>query len=150
LWDVSGRPWDQIVALDGRQFTSGPVNHFSPSINDYDEVVWHEYVGGYTQIFSSLRGQITFGNYSSFDPFTNNAGEIVWVSEIGGQRYFFSNVSGLIAVGDSPSINDLGEIVFTRDGQIYKASPVPEPSTILLFVCGLAGIAGLGKRFRTV
>ena len=38
---------------------------------------------------------------------------------------------------------------FTISDHMYQAAPVPEPSTILLFAAGLAGLTAIGRRRKT-
>lgn len=58
-------------------------------------------------------------------------------------------------LGGSPSARSLSLYFngiaadFSKTTYSYQAAPVPEPSTILLFAAGLAGLTAIGRRRRT-
>jgi len=57
--------------------------------SNFKEMVWIQNVGGYSQIFSSRRGQVTRSPADHLDPAVNSQGEIVgssrWVARL---RFF--------------------------------------------------------------
>src|SRR6185369_11358688 len=89
------------------------------SINSLGEVVWSQYVSGYSQLFSSTRGQLTNDEAYHDYPAINNLGDLVWVDNgtirgnIAGQPIVVTSGQSWIGMID---INDRGEVVWPQDG----------------------------------
>jgi len=87
------------------------------------ETVWAQMVGGYSQVFSSLRGQITWGPVHHLNPAVNAAGEIVWVQRVQGIAQIFSNVKGQVTKDPvshvQPALNGQGEIVWVQRADVH-------------------------------
>ena len=87
------------------------------------EMVWTQMVGGYSQVFSSLRGQITRGPVHHLSPAVNAAGEIVWVQRVRGKAQIFSSAKGQVTKDSvdhvQPALNSLGEIVWVQRAEVH-------------------------------
>ncbi len=96
-------------------------------VNDLGEVVWSQADPGtgYSQIYSSTRGQLTTDLAPHESPSLNNRGDVVWE-----QKYpwewtgpIYGIISGqlvqVVADGTLPSINDHQEIVWSRQNNGY-------------------------------
>ena len=100
-----------------------PQDQRGGSVNDLGEVVWSQYDPGtgFTQVYSSVRGQLTFDAASHDLPSVNNHGDVVWTS-----KYYYEPTGPIYGIingqltqmspdaGDHPSINDNMEIVWSR------------------------------------
>jgi hypothetical protein len=124
---------DSVVLLSrGGEHTldSGYVG--CPRLNNYSEVVWSKYLGGYTHgIFSNINGLVSSG--LDRDPDINDHGEIIWRFGDGGQEAngIKSSRQGVIftSTGQDPyydtgRINNTGEIIASRDGgaQVWSST----------------------------
>ncbi len=82
------------------------------------ELVWTQVVEGFSQVFSSQRGQITRGAVNHLDPAVNAGGEIVWVQPVAGKNQIFSSLKGQVSKGQvdhlQPALNNQGEIVWVK------------------------------------
>ena len=120
---------------------------------DYDNDTWTSLDFDYPSTFDTHAYNI------------NNSGEIVgWYfdwdapnSEYRGFLYDMNTSTSLDYPGtwvtSAYGINDAGRIVggylnYYYDDHGFVASPVPEPSTLLLLASGLAGVIALRKRLR--
>ena len=96
------------------------------AVNNAGEVVCSGYNGptGYTfDIYSTVRFAITNDNAWNWWPDINNNGEIVWwqLNPDGSGDEIWSNIRGKISDGEYPSINDMGEVVWSGwDGTDYE------------------------------
>jgi len=100
------------------------------AINDLGEVVWSQKVdiagvGSYYQLFSSSRGQLTSDAKDNLNPSINNFGTVVWEKVNGIQSTIWVNDSGTVREvfldGQTPAINDWGEIVFVKTGEVFSS-----------------------------
>lgn len=86
-------------------------------------------------------------NYLKTGPFEQLVGDWYYsdtmYSECG--VYNFNFGSGEQGVGDRYGT---GCAMAVRDGDVATSNPVPEPSILTLLVFGLAGIIGVGRKFR--
>lgn len=93
------------------------------------EMVWTQFVGGHSQVFSSLKGQVTRDAADHLDPAVNAAGEIVWVQPVRGKTQIFSSLKGQVTKDQEnhvqPALNSQGEIVWVQrvdvNDQIYSS-----------------------------
>src|SRR6185369_3557806 len=69
-----------IIAGQPVQLASNPqTNYILGGISDKGEVVWSLYEGGFSQIYSSSRGQLTFDTSTGHDsPSISSQGDIAW------------------------------------------------------------------------
>ena len=114
-------------------------NHINPDINDYDQIVWQTGWGGPpSHIYLYDKGNVTKisnNNYSNGDPGINSRGQVVWRCWDGttSKIYLYENsAANPVFTGYDPAINDLGQIVFWNNGNIYLATPktvdIPKPT----------------------
>ncbi len=148
-WESDGTGQEQIVSNIRGQITSGEdTSHLDPAINDLGEILWVETSGLY-KIVSNIRGTIAQGSVFRY-PAINNHGEVVWSGAAQDGRKIFSTFDGMLDLGegyqDDPSINDFGVVSYTQKvgdyWQVFRATPIPEASTLSLF--GLAFVVGMG------
>src|SRR6185369_1011688 len=108
----------------------GSTQQDSPAANALGEVVWSQYdpASGYSQIYSSSRGQLTSDSTNHTAPSINKYGDVVWTSwmQWGPNNGIYGIINGraiqLISddTANSPVINDNGEIAYIiRDNQTY-------------------------------
>jgi hypothetical protein len=87
------------------------------------ELVWSQVVDGFSQVFSSQRGQVTRGAVNHLDPAVNAGGEIVWVQPVQGKTQIFSSLQGQVSKDPvdhvQPAINNQGEIVWVQRVEAY-------------------------------
>ncbi|MCL4504027.1 MAG: hypothetical protein M1438_19560 [Deltaproteobacteria bacterium] len=87
------------------------------------DMVWTQIVDGYSQVFSSRRGQVTKGAANHLDPAVNAAGEIVWVQMVQGKTQIFSNLKGQVTKDPvnhvQPAINSNAEIVWVQPVDVH-------------------------------
>lgn len=89
------------------------TNGVGPDINASGEVVYRAGGGAASMITSTVQGALGNGDHASI----NDSGEVVWtgIDSSGMPVGIFSSVHGLIAAGGYyPSINNAGQIVYTR------------------------------------
>jgi hypothetical protein len=99
---------------------------------NFREMVWTQNVAGFSQVFSSQRGQVTRDRTDHLDPAVNSQGEIVWVQRVGGRTQMnnlgeivqpvdyisqvFSSRRGQLTFAAKdhlqPTVNDAGEVVW--------------------------------------
>ncbi|ALC17042.1 hypothetical protein DSOUD_2278 [Desulfuromonas soudanensis] len=100
------------------------------AINDLGEVVWSQKVdtpevGIHYQLFSSTRGQLTFDAATNVNPSINKFGTVVWQKDDGIRNSIWVNDLGTVREifpdGQTPAINDGGEIVFVKSGEIFSS-----------------------------
>jgi probable HAF family extracellular repeat protein len=136
-------------------------------INGAGQIVGAFSDAGGTHGFLDMQG--TFTSIDSPNAFfteafgINDAGEIVggFFFEAGGLTHGFLDVGGSFTTLDFPGasateadgINDAGQIVgafFDSAGNVhgFVATPVPEPSTLVMFGTGIVALAGIIGRIR--
>jgi len=129
----------------------GAQETFAYGINDSGQVVgWYEDGTGREHAFLYSSGTFTSFNYPGATTYAyglNDMGDIVGsFQDATGVQHGFIYSSGTFSSVNYPraiytylyGINDMGQIVGNRSGD------VPEPSSILLVVTGLASIVGTG------
>lgn len=103
--------------------------------------------------------QITNDGTSKMGYYINDLGQIIWSQYDGHDYELFLYDKGLktqITSNDfddyNPVINNIGQIAFLRfDGitrEVYQATSVPEPASMLLFSLGLLGLAGVRRKLK--
>ncbi|MGD9635893.1 MAG: hypothetical protein AB7G28_11050 [Pirellulales bacterium] len=107
---------------------ASPLELWRPRLNDVGEIVWQQqltFAPNTFAIFSNVRGQLAVGAVA--DPDINNLGEVIWRFGDGGsgQNGIESNVKGVILLSsgqdpyyDTQRLNNLGEVVATRNGGV--------------------------------
>jgi hypothetical protein len=107
---------------------------------NFKEMVWTQDVNGFSQVFSSVRGQVTSDAADYFEPVVNDQGKIAWVQFVKAHAQIFTNRQGQVTNGRvdhyQPAINDFGEMseskkpaATTRSFPAAGArSPMPSPT----------------------
>src|SRR6185369_1697576 len=110
--------FDSVCSLPGspQVISPGSTQQDSPAANALGEVVWSQYdpASGYSQIFSSSRGQLTSDSTNHTAPSINKYGDVVWSQNDGIYGIIDGRAIRLIYDTNSysPVISDNGEIAY--------------------------------------
>lgn len=127
LWDVYFYDGNERHNLTHNSIVNISDNE-APQINNNSQVVWS---GNNTaerdiHLFDSQTGYKNlsdgFDSYQDGDSRINNNGEVVWQGSKSNKHWIFyydGNASAKLAEGHSPQINDLGDIVWFNDHQVF-------------------------------
>lgn len=156
---------------------AGNYQDYSPFVGQTGDVVWvsRSKANGDTEVYlyDALHGTTSMISAdhdalsANWSPFLDKWGNVIWEQDMGGtwniRRYDRATgiTSTIVADQDmlqNMRINEFGDIVWQaldsgRDMEIFLAAcqqpaSVPEPSSLLFLVPGLAGIVTLRRRFK--
>lgn len=123
------------------------------SINNYGQIAWTQSSGVQNEYDVYLDGvNLTpqAGGHASAVSL-NDLGQVAWWGFDGSNYDIFLDGFNLTSefsyLAFSPSLNNRGQIAWSMGEDIYLATPVPEPSTLILLMSGIVGFILL-KRFR--
>jgi hypothetical protein len=123
VWEQNGQIFGILNGAMSDLSADPSANHFQPTMNDLQEVVWIRSDFSGSRLFSNRRGFLTDADVFRDAPHLNNRGDVVWqqYDELTKSQQIYGLVSGVMtqltndsAFHQHPSMNEVGELVWSQ------------------------------------